>query len=266
MNKIALRRGIHAITLGLCIPLLAGAGVTPLCHAHAQAVVARASDDITSYQATFKDISADVKVAQSDTKELGKIGSDFSASYSLRNMQLQFKLPDKLRLEGKSATRGLAVLILNGPVRFVDVPRFKIHMVENLEKSPVRRQSLLELAGVLGPDTLKFMTGKRLREESVEGRKADVYELKYTAGSSGQHYVVWMDQQNHTTLRRDWMDADNKLKATFLYDQPKEAAPGVWVPTRIQVKNAEGVIAAVVNLDAIKVNSGIEDTSFQVPG
>jgi outer membrane lipoprotein-sorting protein len=229
-------------------------------------VVQTTANDISHYVAQFKDISADVRVTQSDTKELAKIGSDFSASYSLRNMALQFKLPDKLRLEGKSATRGSAVMVINGPVRFVEVPRFKIHLVENLEKSPVRRQSLLELSGVLAPDTLKFMTGKCLRQEALDGHNADVFELKYTVGGSGQHYQVWMDRENKTTLRRDWLDADGKLKATFLYDQPKEASAGVWVPTRIQVKNGEGVIAAVINLDSIKINSGLEDTLFQVPG
>ena len=254
MVTIAATAGIAC----LCGPRQANGTIRPQADA--------TSTEISQYQVRFKDFSAEVKVSQSDTKELGKIGSDFSASYSLRNMSLQFKLPDKMRLEGKSATRGNAVLVLNGPIRFVEVPRFKIHMVENLEKSPVRRQSLLELAGVLGPDTLKFMSGKRLRMDTVDGHKAEVFELKYNVGSSGQHYLLWMDTENKTTLRRDWLDADDKLKATFLYDQPREASPGVWVPTRIQVKNAEGTVAAVVNLDTIKVNSGLQESLFEVPG
>ncbi len=261
------RRTTYFALTTISLGLVSAALAYPLAARGQQstAPVQGTANDISLYVAHFKDISADVRVTQSDTKELGKIGSDFSASYSLRNMSLQFKLPDKLRLEGKSATRGNAVMVINGPVRFVEVPRFKIHLVENLEKSPVRRQSLLELSGVLAPDTLKFMTGKCLRQETLDGHKADVFELKYTVGGSGQHYQIWMDRENKTTLRRDWLDTDGKLKATFLYDQPREASSGVWVPTRIQVKNGEGVIAAVINLDSIKINSGLDDTLFEVP-
>jgi len=225
----------------------------------------RAGHVLADYSTRLTDLIEQIHVVQSDTKELSKIGADFSATYSLKNMSMLYKQPDKLRLEGKSPTRGTALMILSGAVRFVDIPRFKIHITENLEKSPSRRQSLLELEGVLSPDTLKYLAGTYVKTESWDGIIADQFELHYIGAQSGQHFNVWLDAKTHITVKRQWFDAENHLKATFLYDQPKEVTPGIWLPTRIQVQNADGVTAATISMDEMQVNTGLSSDLFTIP-
>lgn len=252
------------IALAICLIAATTAHVGASQSGGASAVL-EPSHEASAYTIDATDITASIHITESDSKELAKIGSDFTTTYSLRNMSLLYKQPDKLRLEGKSTTRGSALMIMNGADRFVDVPRFKIHVHENLSKSPSRRQSLLEIGGVISPDTLKFMTGKYLRPEMLDGRSTVVFEMRYTGASSGQYYRLWLDTANHTTVKREWFDAESHLRATFNYDQPKEISSGIWLPTRVLVKNADGAVAAVIIMQDIKVNQGLVDGLFMIP-
>jgi outer membrane lipoprotein-sorting protein len=51
--------------------------------------------------------------------------------------------------------------------------------------------------------------------------------------------------------------------ATFFYEDPEQVS-GVWVPTKVEVKNVDDVVAAVSNYTAIKVNTGLSDDLFSV--
>ena len=224
-----------------------------------------ADPKVSDFTTTLADITASIHITESDSKEMAKIGSDFATTYSLHNMSLLYKQPDKLRLEGKSPTRGTAMMIINGANRFVDIPRFKIHLIENLEKSPSRRQSLLELGGVVSPNTLKFMNGTYIRQEMLDGHATSVFDMRFTGAESAQRYRVWLDSITRTTVKREWYSSENQLRATFLYNEPKEVITGVWLPTRVQIKNAEGVVAAVLIMEDIKVNQGLVDDLFAIP-
>jgi len=109
------------------------------------------------------------------------------------------------------------------------------------------------------------MSGTFVKPETLDGHAADVFDMRYTGSNSLQHYRVWLDCTTHTTLKREWYGGDNLLRATFLYDETKEVIPGVWLPTRVKIKNADGVVAAVLTLEDIKVNQGLVDGLFEIP-
>jgi|GEM_PF-393785 len=220
--------------------------------------------DISDYTIQAKDLTATLHVTKFDTKELEKIGSDFTTTYSLRNLTLSFKNPDKIRLEGKSPTRGTALMILNGPDRYFEVPKFNIHKTENLTKSPGKRQSLLEFGGVLSAETLRFMEGSFVKQEPQDGQMALAYDLKYQGSDTGSHYRVWINPQTRITVKREWYDSENQLRATFTYLEPHEVGPNVWLPGRVEVRNAEGNLGAVIALDTVKINQGLADSLFEV--
>lgn len=220
--------------------------------------------DLAKLTTTMKDMEATVKITKYDSVELEKIGSDFKTTYSIRNLTFQYKQPDKIRLEGRSQTRGGAILILNGPIRYYEVPRMKIHKSENLETHPGRRQSLLEYVGLLSPGTLKFMQGKLLREETFADKDAAVYEMRYQGEEKGSYYRLWIDSRTGVTLKREWYDSADKLRATFTYSDIQEVSPGIWMPTKGEVKNADGASAAAVALSDIKINQGLSDDPFTV--
>ena len=236
-----------------------GARATARTEEHA---ARRGAGDISRLATTLADLEATIRVTKYDSAELEKIGSDFKTTYSLRNLTFQYKQPDKIRLEGHSQTRGGAVLILNGSMRYYEVPKLKLRRSENLETHPGRRQSLLEYAGLVSPGTLQFMDGKLLREEKVGDRDALVYELHFQGDEKNSFYRVWIDKLMHVTTKREWLDATGKLRATFLYTEPREIATGIWLPTHVEVKNADGITAAAVALSDIKPNQGLTDEPF----
>jgi outer membrane lipoprotein-sorting protein len=45
--------------------------------------------------------------------------------------------------------------------------------------------------------------------------------------------------------------------------QPTQVA-GVWVPTRIEVYNGEGRLAAVTQYKQVKVNTGLSESLFRI--
>lgn len=221
--------------------------------------------DIRTLITKLDDLDATLKVTKYESAELEKIGSDFKTTYSLRNLTMQFKQPDKLRLEGRSATRGSAVLILNGPMRFYNVPKFNLKKSEDLSGSPGKRQSLLEYAGVVVPETLHFMQAQFVKMEEGSGDPQAVYDLTYTgAGAGGSHYRVWIDTHTHITTKREWYDSANKLKATFAYLDPHEVTSGIWLPNRMEVRNAEGMVAAEIAFSEAKANQKLPDSLFAI--
>lgn len=229
--------------------------------------IAAAAHDIGSMTTAIDDMEVSFKVGQLDSKELAKIGRDFAFStgmqYRLKNLTLQYKKPDKIRLTGQLPAFGEALLILNGPTRYYKVPRLQ-KRVENLEKSPASRLSMLEYSGILSPDTLSFMKGTFVRTDKQDGKDMLVYDMNYQGPTSGIHYRLWFDPVTHINTKREWIDGDNKLKATFLYSEPKEVKPGVWLPTRIEVKNADGMTAAVTSLEDVKIDQGLSDDLFTI--
>ena len=221
------------------------------------------------------DLQATMQITKCDGKELEKISPDFQRTYQfqdmLRDVTLEYKQPDKMRISGKNAILGKAAIVMNGPLRRFDVPRqFRVGSskngpkVEDLKDAPGKRQSLLEYSGLLAPSTLDYMQGKFVRQETVDGQTTDVFDLTYKGVTGGSHYRAWFDPKTRLTLKREWYGMDGKLKATFYYLEPHEVAEGVWLPARVEVKNADGASAAITTLDNVKINQGLADDLFAI--
>jgi outer membrane lipoprotein-sorting protein len=222
------------------------------------------SHDISAFTTKLNDMEASVQVTKFDAQELEKISRDFSATYRLRNLTFHYKQPDKLRLEGRSPTLGTALLILNGATRYYSVPKLKLQKTEDLAKSPSKRQSLLEYGGLISPGTLRFMQGHFVREETLDGQTTAVFDLTYQNLTNSAHFRLWIDPKTRITVKREWYDKENKLVATFTYLDPKQVADDLWLPTRAEVKNADGVTAASTAYSDVRVNQGLDDDLFTV--
>lgn len=255
--RIGVLSAAFVLFLGFAAPV-------PLRSARAEAAAAKGdAHDLADLATKMDDLQATVKVSKLESKELEKIGRDFGFTYRLHTLTLQYKQPDKLRLSGKFPVLGEAVMVLNGANRFVSVPRMQTK-VENLEKSPGKRQSLLEYGGLISPDLPHFMQAKFVKAATLDGVPTLVYDLAYLGVSGGSHYRVWIDPATRVTSKREWYDGDNKLKATFYYLEPHEVSNGIWLPARVELKNAEGIMAATTTLDNVKVNQGLSDDLFQI--
>ena len=256
--------GLFGVANGMGARPAGGDVASKAATAARSAADAAALADLTT---NITDLQATMHMQKCDKNEMEKIGGDFARSYQfqglLRAVTLEYKQPDKLRLSGKGLL-GKASIIMNGPLRCIRVPT-QAKKVEDLTDTPGKRQSILEYGGLLAPETLTFMQGKFAREETLDGQPTSVFDLTYRGAATGSHYRVWFDTKTRLTVKREWYGLEGKLKATFYYQNPKEVANGIWLPTQVEVKNAEGVSAAITTLDDMKVNQGLSDDLFTIP-
>lgn len=205
------------------------------------------------------DFEAKVKVVSADQTELARINRDFGMAYRLREVTMRYKEPNKLRMDNP-----IGQIIFNGSTRYYRVPALHISKREDLGSSRYRRYSLLDV-GVITKYDLTGVESKYLREEMVDGAAQHVYELTFR-GDSGARYVVWVNPDTRLITRRDWYDGEGKLRATFMFQEPREITPGLWFPMRIEIRNAENAVAAVTAYSDVKVNQGLDDALFQTSG
>ena len=129
--------------------------------------------------------------------------------------------------------------------------------------APTRRYSLLDI-GLLTKACLGAAQSKHLRNATLDGEPVSVYAMTFRDDESTR-YVVWVHSTRHITLKREWYDSNDKLKATFVYKEALEVAPGIWAPTSLEIRNGSGAIAGTMKYTDIKVNQGLSDDLFSIP-
>jgi outer membrane lipoprotein-sorting protein len=207
--------------------------------------------------AGLADLQARVRVEKADQAELAKINRDFGMAYRLKDLTLRYKEPNKLRMEGP-----IGMMIVNGPARLFRVPQLRLTKKDELGDTPGKRYTLLDV-GVLTASGLQSASCKFLRAETTDGVSASVFEVTFP-GDASNRYNVWVDTARRLVLQREWQDGSGKRRAHFRYLEPKEVHPGVWFPSRIEIRNVDDAVAGVTVYSDVKVNQGMEDSLFTI--
>lgn len=224
-----------------------------------------ADPTMSSYvQTGFKDAAFSAKVQSANQKELAKINQDFAKSYRFKSSNIWLKEPMKLRMESRVEDTDI-FFIVNGGKKLVRVPRANINQRDDVSKSPGKRQTPLDF-GLLTPSLFNnFFQAKFVRTETGGDFKGDaVFDLTYVPilDDSSRHRI-WVDAKTKFTEKREWYSQQGYLMAVFTYDQAKQFG-SVWIPTHMQVKNADGKVGGSTQYTSVKVNVGLEDSMFKV--
>jgi outer membrane lipoprotein-sorting protein len=202
----------------------------------------------------FKDVSMTCRVIRADREELRKIGKDFQNSYDIKTSKVEFKAPDKMKMEGKVGFVDVIILI-NGDRKAYLVPSMHIAKRENIKGKPHQRQTELDLG---------ILTGSLWHDYIVSSAVPSgmSYKIVY-ARSNAPHkkIILWADRQTLKLQKMDKFSDDGRLKARYVYSDHKKIG-GIWVPTKIDVYNEDGKLSAETGYDNIKVNSGLSDSIF----
>jgi len=228
----------------------------------AMMVVSAQSQNIDSYvQKNFVDASLTARVKYANQKELAKINDDFGKSYRVPYTEIKVKEPFKLRLE-TNVEDTKVLYIINGPKLLIRIPRVKINSRQDLSKSPGRRQTLLDF-GVLTPSLFdNLFNAKFVRLDRATNDV--VFDVTYPAAlDDTSRHRIWVDPQKKYVTKREWYSQKGRQLATFFYNEPSNVG-GVWVPTKMQVKNVDGVLAGETFYTGLKVNQGLQDSLFSV--
>jgi outer membrane lipoprotein-sorting protein len=204
-----------------------------------------------------RDLTAQVTTIQVAPAELEKINRDFATLYRLRDITLQYKDPHKLRVENR-----LGLYVVNGAARRIRVPALGINRRDDLGAAVGRRPTLLDV-GLLTRATMPEIEGKYLRTERLQDREMWVFEITYKNDASLK-YICWIDPQTRVIMRRDWLDSGGNLRARFLMHDVKEVEPGLWLPTRMEVRTSADTVAGVVAYSSYRINTDLDESLFNV--
>ncbi len=210
-------------------------------------------------QPELHDASFTARVIKADQAELAKVNKDFGQSYKFQYTNVKIKEPFKLRLETNIEDTDI-MFIINGVHRLVRVPKARITNREDLSTSPGKRQTIFDF-GILTPSLFEGLyVAKYIRVD--QQTNADVFDITFRKGlDDTSRSRIWVHPQRHYIMKREWFNQVGRQLATFTYDRAKEVK-GVWIPTRLSVRNTDGVVAGITEYDSVKVNTGLADSLF----
>lgn len=212
------------------------------------------------YQKGFKDASFTLKVVKANQSELAKISKDFGASYRFSSTEVKVKEPFKLRMTANVEDTNV-LFIMNGTRRLFSIPKARLNQKENLAEDPGKRQTLLDF-GILTPALFDdLFVASFIRKDRATGDL--VYDIKYHPRLSHKSYFrVWIDPDKKYITKKEWYRRDRQL-ATFFYTDAK-LMDGVWIPTRMSVRNVEDKFAGETMIQNLKVNTGLSEELFKI--
>lgn len=209
-------------------------------------------------QSGLKDASFVAKVIRADQRELKKINEDFGRSYRFNSTHIMVMEPFKLRIE-TTIEDSKVTYILNGVKQEYRAKGLSVP-VQNLSHAPGRRQTMLDF-GLLTPSLFETLfNAVFVRVDRTTGDL--VFDVSYKDKDDDvSHHRIWVDKKKRIVTKREWYNQANRQIATFYYENPVNIE-GIWIPTRLTVKNVEDKVAGVTGYDAIKVNSGLSSSLF----
>jgi hypothetical protein len=240
------RAGLLGAVLGA---LLAVAGST------------QAEDGLLDYaQPTLRDFTAQAVIVQKNEAELGKIGKNFAQGYRFRESLIRYKEPLNLRIDAKAGLLSVRYTI-SGHRKRTQVPGLHINVAKDITGHPGEEQGMLD-SGILTPAFLANAVASRfVGQRLLDGRSVPVFEFWYTADVRSRRHLLWIDPEKRFILRHDVDDRHGHPWVRYQLSQPLQVA-GLWVPTRLEVYNDAGHLAAVTLYSQVKVNTGLSDSLF----
>jgi outer membrane lipoprotein-sorting protein len=227
----------------------------------ALAALGQGSQNVGDYvQRGLQDATFVAHIKSANRKELAKINKDYGKSYEFEKTVFKLKEPFKLRAEGE-INDTTVTYIVNGSSLLIKVPRVGLNQRQDLSKSPGRRQTALDF-GVLTPALFdNFFQAQFVRFDRATNDV--VFDITYVPRlDDTTRFRVWVDPAKKYITKREWYGQNRSQKATFYYTDPVQTN-GVWMPTKLSVRNNDNKVAAETVYDSIKVNTGLSDSLFQ---
>jgi outer membrane lipoprotein-sorting protein len=219
---------------------------------------AQAAPDIRSLTSeNVKTLSASSEIVTENQDELKKIDGDISLAYRLHRGSMVYEQPGKLRIEASIPHLATGYYVINGNKKLTVAPF--VHRVQDTTGAPGKRQTLLDF-GLVPPELLTDYNITFLRHESG----LLCFQVQPKQVGETQKDLIWIDPKTHITAQRYNYGRDGKLTKWFLYKNPIQVAPGIYVPTRVELYNTENKLAGATVYQNIRVNQPVSDSLFKV--
>jgi outer membrane lipoprotein-sorting protein len=211
----------------------------------------------TLTSANIKTLSASSEIVTENQDQLKKIDGDIALAYRLRRGSMTYEQPGKLRIDASIPHLATGYYVINGNQKLTVAPF--VHKVQDTTGAPGKRQTLLDF-GLVPPELLTDYNITFLRHESG----LLCFQIQPKQAGETQKDLVWIDPKTHITVQRYNYGRDGKLTKILLYKNPVLVAPGIYVPTRVELYNTEHQLAGATVYQNIRVNQPVSDALFKI--
>ena len=222
------------------------------------AAAAQAAPDIRTLTSdNVKTLQASSEIVTENQDELKKISGDISLAYRLHRGSMVYEQPGKLRIEASIPHLATGYYVINGNMKLTVAPF--VRKKQDTTGAPGKRQTLLDF-GLVPPELLTDYNATFLRTESG----LLCFQLQPKQAGETEKDLVWIDPKTHITAQRYNYDRDGRLVKWFLYKNPVLVAPGIYVPTRVELYNTANKLAGATVYQNVRVNQPVSDSLFKI--
>ena len=219
---------------------------------------AQAAPSIQSLtSANIKTLSASSEIVTENQEVLKTISGDIALAYRLHRGALTYEQPGKLRIDASIPHLATGYYIINGNQKLTVAPF--VHQVQDTTGAPGKRQSLLDF-GFVPPELLTDYNATFLRREAG----LLCFQLQPKQRGETEKDLVWIDPKTHITTQRYNYNRDGKLVKILRYVNPIQVAPGIYVPTRVELYNTQNQLAGATVYQNVRVNQPVSDSLFKI--
>ncbi len=224
----------------------------------APALSVQAAPPIQSLTSTnLKTLQAGSVIVAENQDVLQTISGDIALAYRLHRGSVVYEQPGKLRIDASIPHLATGYYIVNGNRKLTVAPF--VHKVQDTTGAPGKRQSLLDF-GLVPPELLTDYNATFLRREAG----LLCYQLQPKQRGETEKDLVWIDPKTHITTQRYNYDRDGRLVKILRYVNPLQVAPGLYVPTRVELYNPQSKLAGATVYQNIRVNQPVSESLFRI--
>jgi len=243
---LKIRRALIYVAIAAMIPSMAFA--------------ANLREQVCQASAKFKDMTASIVPERVNRDVLLKMGKSFARSYDFRKATVTFKDPDMLKMDG---VVGLVRIqyIVHGEDRIVRIPSIHYSKREDLSDTPGKAQTCLDV-GLVTDGLWSCYNIRQVGTEDTPDGEVLVLELA-RIGDGRRNEKIWVEAKTFRLLKREKYRNEGDIKARYIFRDHKLIDGVVWVPTRTELHDRNGTLAAISTVRDIKVNTGVRDSEFK---
>jgi outer membrane lipoprotein-sorting protein len=212
-------------------------------------------DSLTS--ANIKTLQASSEIVTENQDQLKTISGDIALAYRLHRGALTYEQPGKLRIDASIPHFITGYYVINGDQKLTVAPF--VHNVQSTVGAPGKRQTLMDF-GLIPPELLTDYNATFLRRES----NLLVFQIQPKQAGETEKDIVWIDPKTHITVQRYNYGRDGKLTKILRYLNPLQAAPGIYIPTRVELYNPQNKLAGATVYQNIRVNQPVSESLFKI--
>ena len=210
------------------------------------------------------DLQLQMHVTTPDGKSPDTGDKDLDRLYAQHDVIMDYKESNQLRMSATAPKDGAETLLVNDDHRSFATGSAKKVAHEDLSSSPTKRTFLFEFCGVLTRDIFDTMRARYVKQESLDGTQTLIYDLTYWGMDDGPYHRIWIDPARRVILKRASFGADSKLKRITWYKQPTEIAANLWIPSLVDVQDANHKTMTTIKISKPLANHGILDSVFTI--